>query len=96
NFAGAIAAREKLGHVQETTLVGVRGTEIAEASVEARVAYVTVKFVTEQISVTRDGEGKAVDGDPGKVVIVTDVWTFARNTRSRNPNWTLVATSAPE
>ncbi|MGE0254768.1 MAG: Tim44/TimA family putative adaptor protein [Alphaproteobacteria bacterium] len=96
NFAGAIAAREKAGEVLETTLVGVRDTEITEASVEARVAYVTVKFVTEQINVTRDAEGKPVDGDPGKVATVTDVWTFARNTRSRNPNWTLVATATPE
>ena len=95
NFAGAIAAREKDGHVLETTLVGVRETEIAEASVEARVAYVTVKFVTEQINVTRDGAGAVVEGDPGKVATVTDVWTFARNTRSRNPNWTLVATASP-
>ncbi|MEE8287277.1 MAG: hypothetical protein V3R72_11330 [Gammaproteobacteria bacterium] len=23
---------------------------------------------------------------------MTDIWTFARNTQSRDPNWTLVAT----
>jgi predicted lipid-binding transport protein (Tim44 family) len=39
--------------------------------------------------------GEVVDGDPVRVSTVTDIWTFARNTRSRNPNWTLVATEAP-
>jgi predicted lipid-binding transport protein (Tim44 family) len=42
--------------------------------------------------VTRDAEGEVVDGGPGGVASVTDIWTFARNTRSRDPNWTLVAT----
>ena len=43
----------------------------------------------------RDAAGEPVSGDPSKVATVTDIWTFARNTRSRNPNWTLVATEAP-
>jgi predicted lipid-binding transport protein (Tim44 family) len=34
-----------------------------------------------------------VDGDDKAVQDVTDVWTFARDTRSRDPNWHLVATS---
>ncbi len=45
-----------------------------------------------QINVTRNAEGEVVDGDPGEVTTVTDIWTFARNTQSRDPNWTLVAT----
>lgn len=54
----------------------------------------TVKFVTEQINVTRDAEGEIADGDPSAVTSVTDIWAFARNTRSRDPNWTLVATGS--
>jgi predicted lipid-binding transport protein (Tim44 family) len=37
-----------------------------------------------------------VEGDAEQVLDVTDIWTFARNTRSRDPNWTLVATRSPE
>jgi predicted lipid-binding transport protein (Tim44 family) len=29
------------------------------------------------------------------VTKITDIWTFARNTRSRDPDWTLVATRSP-
>ena len=58
-----------------------------------RTAYVTVKFVSELISVTRDAEGGVVEGDPKKVREVTDIWTFARDITAKNPNWKLVATN---
>ncbi len=95
NFAGAIVERADQGNVMEMTLVGIRSSDIIEASMDGRVAFVTVKFVTEQIEVTRDSAGEVISGDPTRVTTVTDIWTFARNTRSRNPNWTLVATEAP-
>ena len=68
--------------------------DIIEAEVKNRIAYVTVKFVSELISVTRDAEGEVVEGDPKKVREVTDIWTFAHEVGSRNPNWKLVATEA--
>lgn len=95
NFAGAIEAREANDETMEMTLVGIREADIIEASMDGRVAFVTIKFITEQIEVVRDKDGEPVSGDPSKVTTVTDIWTFARNTRSRNPNWTLVATEAP-
>ena len=53
-----------------------------------------MKFVSELISVTRDAEGEVIEGDPKKVREVTDIWTFARDVASKNPNWKLVATEA--
>lgn len=94
NFGQAIAGRTDKKHTLETTLVAVRSADLLEASMDGRVAFLTVKIVTEQINVTRDEKGEVVDGDTSKVATVTDIWTFARNTRSRNPNWTLVATEA--
>jgi len=94
NFARAIGAREGRGETFELTLVGVRETTLIEAAMEGTRALVTVKFVSEQIKVTRDAKDQVVDGEPGKVVVTTDIWTFARDTRARNPNWTLVATEA--
>ncbi len=95
-FAGAIKAREQAGESLETTLVGITAAEIAEAELQGKTAFVTVKFVSEQINVTRDAEGQAIDGADARVETITDLWTFARNTRSRDPNWTLVATDTPE
>ncbi len=92
NFAQSIGEREKAGEAMEHTLVGIKSAEIVEAFVDGRTANVTVKFVSEQANITRDANGEVVDGDPSAVTEVTDFWTFARDTRSRDPNWTLVAT----
>jgi predicted lipid-binding transport protein (Tim44 family) len=93
NFAAAIKARQQAKQTLETTLVGIKSADIIEARMDNRTALVTVKFVSEQINVTRDAGGAVVEGDPQQIAAVTDVWTFARNTRSRDPNWLLVATS---
>jgi predicted lipid-binding transport protein (Tim44 family) len=94
-FARAIRERVAARHTLETTLVGIRSAEIVAASMQGRFANVTVKFVSEQVNVTRDADGKVVDGEPSKVTVLTDQWTFARDTRSRDPNWALVRTEEP-
>ena len=91
-FQRAIREREARGEKVESSLVGIDKADIIEAEVKNRIAYVTVKFVSELISVTRDADGEVVEGDPKKVREVTDIWTFAREVASRNPNWKLVAT----
>lgn len=91
-FVSAMREREAKGEKVESSLVGIDKADIIEAEVKDRTAYVTVKFVSELISVTRDAEGEVVEGDPKKVREVTDIWTFTRDVKSKNPNWKLVAT----
>ena len=94
NFAAAIRDRQAAKHTLETTLVGINNAQIVEARLDGRTAFVTVKFVTEQVNVTKNAAGEVIDGDSNQVTTVTDVWTFARNTKSRDPNWVLVATGS--
>jgi predicted lipid-binding transport protein (Tim44 family) len=93
-FQRAIRERETRGEKVESSLVGIDKADIIEAEIKSRTAYVTVKFVSELISVTRDAQGEVVEGDPKKVREVTDIWTFARDVSSKNPNWKLAATEA--
>ncbi len=93
NFAAAIKGRQDAKQTLETTLIGIKTGEIVEARMEGRTALVTVKFVSEQVNVTRNAAGEVVDGDANRVATVTDIWTFARNTRASDPNWALVQTS---
>ena len=92
NFNKAITDREQAGESMEDTLVGINKVDIMEAYMEDGVAFVTVKFISEQVNVVRDGDGDVVSGDANTVVEVTDFWTFSHNTNSRDPNWSLVAT----
>ncbi|HIP76989.1 MAG TPA: Tim44 domain-containing protein [Kiloniellaceae bacterium] len=95
DFSGAIKEREANKETLETTLIGITSADLIEAEMQQKTAFVTVKFVSEQVNVTRDAEGLIVDGNPNEVSTITDIWTFARNTRSRDPNWALVATRSP-
>ena len=92
NFSEAIEQRNADGLTLETTIIGTRSAAIVEADLAGRDAVVTVTFVTEQVNVTRDSEGRIVDGDPTQVTEITDIWTFGRSTKSRDPNWKLVET----
>jgi len=93
-FENAIGERETKGERVETTFVSIDKAEMLDAQLRARIAHLTVRFVSKLISATRDRSGEVIDGSPDKVVEVTDVWTFARDTRARDPNWQLVATEA--
>lgn len=93
-FDAAITERESRAEQVDTSFVGIDKADIIEAELKNKTAQVTVKFVSELITATRDQDGEVIDGDPKKVREVTDIWTFAREVSSRDPNWKLVATEA--
>jgi predicted lipid-binding transport protein (Tim44 family) len=93
-FAGAIDSREQAGRSLSTELVATRAAELVEAGMAGPRARVTVRFTSEQINLTRDAAGDVVEGDPRQIDTVIDLWTFERDTRSRDPNWQLVETGA--
>ncbi len=95
-FVSAIAEREQRQEKIEFRFIGIDKAEITDASVANGAAQVTVRFVSELISATRDKDGNVVDGDPAKVSEVTDIWTFSREVSARDPNWKLVATESVE
>lgn len=93
-FSAAIADRESRGEIVDQSFVGIEKANIVEAELKGRSANVTVKFVSELISATHDRAGEIISGDPKHIKEVTDIWTFARDVSSRNPNWKLIATQA--
>jgi predicted lipid-binding transport protein (Tim44 family) len=95
-FVAAITARETRSEKVQSSFVGIDKADIVSAEMKGGEAYVTLRIVSELISATRDGAGEVIDGDPETVAEVKDVWTFCRDTRSRDPNWKLVATEAED
>ncbi|AMW34439.1 Tim44 domain-containing protein [Haematospirillum jordaniae] len=95
SFEGEIQTRESKNLFLETGLEFIRSISFIKAELAKDVVLVSVRFVSEQISVTRDSEGRIVEGDPNETVVITDDWTFMRDPRSDDPNWKLVSTAAP-
>lgn len=95
-FDKAIAERESRGETIDFTFVGIEKANIVEAHGDSKEIRITIRFVSELISATRDQGGAVIDGNASKVLEVTDIWTFARDPRDNDPNWHLVATEAAE
>ncbi|WP_316197906.1 MULTISPECIES: Tim44/TimA family putative adaptor protein [unclassified Bradyrhizobium] len=94
SFEAVIKDREKHEQTNETRFVSIDKAELVGAELRDRTAQLTVRFVSQMISVTRDKAGTIVDGNPDKVADITDIWTFARDVTSRDPNWKLIGTGS--
>lgn len=95
SFDQAIAARTAQGLKTKAEFVGLRELSLfdAEFDTTTRVAEITVRFLGELTAVTKDKSGAVVSGSPDDVKKQRDVWSFARDLGSDDPNWQLVATS---
>lgn len=93
-FDAAIAEREGKGEVVKSNFVGIEKADIVSAEVKSQEVNITVRIISQLISATYDKAGALIDGDAESVAEVNDLWTFARDTRSRDPNWKLIATES--
>ncbi|CAN1723465.1 Tim44 domain-containing protein [Hyphomicrobium sp. 1Nfss2.1] len=98
-FNRAITEREARGEQVDQSFVGIEKADIVESELKSGIASVTVRFVSELISATRDKAGAIIGGDPQRIKEVTDIWTFSRDISSAktraDPNWRLIATQSP-
>jgi predicted lipid-binding transport protein (Tim44 family) len=92
-FEKAIADREALGRSVDFTFVGLPKIEIADAELDKRDARLAIRFNAEVVQATKDKDGTLIEGNSDQVQLIADEWTFARSTKSRDPNWKLVATN---
>ena len=88
-FSAVIDAREEAGHTLDNKLVRIEETRIHSASLDGRIARIAILFVADIAAVTRDAEGAVVAGSLDDAIESRDIWTFSRNTASRDPNWVL-------
>lgn len=92
-FEDALTERENQGESLETKILEIKTADIVSAKMDGPDAVVTVKFVTDQINVSRDKDGQIIDGSPENVEAITDIWTFRRDTGKSDPNWALSETA---
>ncbi len=93
-FAEAIDRRAEEGDSLETRIESLYA-EVDDARTEGQTVFITVRFESRQINVTRNPAGEVVEGDPTTPTEVVDLWTFMRDSRSGDPNWMLVETGTP-
>jgi len=95
-FVEAMDARRKRGETLELEFVGLDRAEIVDGEIRGNRGFLTVRFVSEVITALKGPDGEVIEGDPGRITRVTDIWTFERDLTSSDPNWKLAATEAQE
>ncbi|TPW28445.1 Tim44 domain-containing protein [Martelella alba] len=93
-FNTAMSEREAKGESVKANFVGIEEITVTGAEMVKQEAQVTLRIVSQLISATYDKEGALVEGHPEEIAEVRDIWTFARDTRARDPNWKLIATAS--
>lgn len=91
-FATAIAARTEAGHVLDNRLISVERAVVTDASLQGKLARITLRIDADIAAVTRDAEGNLVSGSMTDAVEAHDIWTFERTLRSADQNWKLAET----
>lgn len=91
NFEAAIAAREALNRTEKAEFLVTPRTDLDSITVEGDVAKAVVRILAEIRTRSTSAEGDAVDDRR-----TADLWTFQRDLKSKNPNWTLVRVDVAE
>ena len=92
-FAQVITERETTGQKASVEIHAIRKAEIVAARLERRDAFVTVRFIADETNILRDNTDMILHGNPERVTETIDVWTFVRDTKSREPGWLLIETN---
>lgn len=92
-FVSVINDRETTGQKASVEIHAIRKAEIVAARLERRDAFVTVRFIADETNVLRDSADMILHGNPERVTETIDVWTFVRDTKSREPGWLLIETN---
>ncbi len=88
-FEQAISAREKADETQISEIKSIQNLGIERAEVKGRTGSITVRIVSDQISYTKDRDGRPLTGADA-VTEITDLWTFERDLTQQDPTWRLV------
>ncbi|MEL7490110.1 MAG: Tim44/TimA family putative adaptor protein [Pseudomonadota bacterium] len=91
-FKRAVDMRQSSGHTSELKFVGIESASIEASEVRDNALWATTAFTSNQVRATRDKDGNVIEGDPNRIDLVKDRWTFSRKLGSKDPNWVLVAT----
>ena len=93
NFQLVIDERLQEKETLDINIIKMISIRIEDVKKLKNFLRVSVLFESEQIKVLKDKEGKIIDGDQKKSILVKDLWTFEKKIPSKDLNWILVETS---
>ncbi|MFL2902290.1 MAG: Tim44/TimA family putative adaptor protein [Candidatus Pelagibacter sp.] len=92
NFSDAIKERKEKKIKSETTFIGIKSAKIKDYTEKDNIYTVTVDFISEIITYSKNNENQIISGDPEKIKVVSDTWKFLKDQKKNSPIWLLIQT----
>jgi predicted lipid-binding transport protein (Tim44 family) len=89
DLSAAIDARAAAGETLDNRLIRIEEATIVDASFQAPMARVTVRFRADIASVTRNADGQVIGGSLDDAMEEINIWSFGRDIQSAGPDWLL-------
>ena len=93
-FSNEIKSRVKKKYTLEHTLISIKSAAVEKIYVKSSIADIVVKFVSEQVNLLKNKDGKVLKGNDEYIENHTNYWTFSKDLKSNDPNWKLIVTKA--
>ncbi len=89
-FDEQIKQRQKRSETLEITVISVKEPILQDVSIKNKsIALVKIHFDSEQVQITKNKDGDIIEGDPNQILSIKENWTFSKNLKTSDPNWTL-------
>ena len=90
NFSDQIKQREKKKEKLGITILKIDDPEIIDINIEKnKLCFIKLEFKSQQVQTTRDSKDKIIDGNDNLILNITELWTFSKELKNKNPNWVL-------
>jgi predicted lipid-binding transport protein (Tim44 family) len=91
-FTQEVEDRRRRGESYEVTIERFDRVDVDAIEIHGEEAFITVRFRTRQIMVTKNSAGEIIENQAKISIPVTEIWTFSRVIGSQEPNWYLSRT----
>ena len=70
-------------------MISIKEPVIKNIAIQKNKAIIKLFFASEQVQLTKDKNDKVIEGDSNQILSIAENWTFSKDMKSKDPNWTL-------
>ena len=90
NFTDQIKVRQKQKQILGITILKIDEPEIIDVSIiKNKLCFIKLEFKSQQVQTTKDSNNKIIDGNDNLILNISELWTFSKEIKNKNPNWVL-------
>ena len=90
NFSDQIKQRQNKKQKLGITILKIDDPEIIDINIEKnKLCFIKLEFKSQQVQTTKDSKNTVIDGNDNLILNITELWTFSKELKNKNPNWVL-------